>query len=367
MTLFSVSRIWAIASKEVKQLFRDRMSFGMIVGIPLIQILLFGYAINMDVRNVKAAVADHSSSQLSRALIDDMQASQIIDIIQDAKDSNELKRFINKGEISVGVFIPWDFERRLIDNNRSAVQLMIDGSDPTIARIARGFSNMKFPDSNSSLRTESRLFEMRTYYNPENRSSVFIVPAISGIILQMTMVLFTAIAIVRERERGNLEMLISTPISNTELMIGKILPYIIIGLIQATIIFTTGFLLFDVVIQGSLVDLYLATLLFIATVLSLGLLISTIANNQFQATEMSLFILMPSILLSGYMFPYDGMPVVAQWLGNLLPVKHFIDLIRGIVLRGAPISELPDQVFALCGFFTFFLVLAIRRFKKKLD
>ena len=365
--MFSCGRIWAIANKEIKQLFRDRMSFWMIVGIPLIQILLFGYAINLDVRNLRAAVADHSSSQLSRALIDDMRASQIINIIQDAKDSYELKQLIDKGKISVGIFIPWDFERRLIDNHRGAVQLMIDGSDPTIARVVKGFSNMKFPDSLTRSMAESRLFEMRTYYNTENRSAVFVVPAISGIILQMTMVLFTAIAIVRERERGNLELLISTPISNGELMIGKIFPYVIIGLIQASIIFLTGLLLFDVIVQGSLVDLYLSTLLFIAAVLSLGLVISTIAKSQFQAMEMSMFILMPSILLSGYMFPFDGMPKVARWLGNMLPVKHFISLIRGIVLRGTPISELTEQVLALCGFLILFLALAIARFKKQLD
>jgi ABC-2 type transport system permease protein len=233
--------------------------------------------------------------------------------------------------------------------------------------VIKGFSNMPIPGTGGQRGLEASLFETRTYYNPESRSAVFIVPAISGVILQLTMVLFTAIAVVRERERGTLELLISTPVRKGELMVGKILPFILIGLVQASIIFITGFLLFDVVVQGSLADLYLAALLFISAVLALGLLISTVARNQFQAMQMTMMTLLPSIFLSGYMFPFEGMPEVAQWIGRLLPLTHYIDLVRGIVLRGAPITDLPVQVEALCGFFALFLILAILRFKKQLD
>lgn len=364
--MISTGRIHAIAGKEVKQLVRDRLSFGMVVGIPLLLILLFGYAIDLDVRHLDAAVANLSNTRLSRDLIADMQASQIIRIVRQVTDEHELKRLLDAGEIKVGVYIPEDFERRLLDENRSAVQLLIDGSDPTIAGVARKFSTMPAPGASAVSRVPG-LFETRTYYNPENRSAIFIVPAISGVILQLTMVLFTAIAIVRERERGNLELLISTPVSNTELMIGKILPFIVIGLVQATIIFFTGFLLFDVVIQGSLVDLYLSALLFIAALLALGLLISTVAKSQFQAMQMTLFTLLPSIFLSGYMFPFEGMPEPAQWIGWMLPLTHYIGLVRGIVLRGASISELGTHAGALFAFFMLFLLLAILRFKKQLD
>jgi ABC-2 type transport system permease protein len=365
--LKSLVRIYAVSSKEVRQLYRDRLSFGMIVGVPLLLILLFGYAINLDVRNLKAAVADHSNTQLSRRLISDMEATQIIRVTRGARDAAGLKDLLDAGVIEVGVYIPADFERRLTDGRRSAVQILVDGSDPTIARVAGGFSAMPVPERAGRRTAEAPLFATRTYYNPENRSAVFIVPAISGVILQLTMVLFTAIAIVRERERGNLELLISTPIRKTELMAGKILPYILIGLIQASIIFITGFLLFDVVVQGSVTDLYLAALLFISAVLALGLVVSTIARNQFQAMQMTMLTLLPSIFLSGYMFPFEGMPEAAQWIGRLLPLTHYIDLVRGIVLRGEPLGGLAAQVQALSAFFVIFLLLAIRRFKKQLD
>ena len=362
-----VERVYAVAGKEIRQLYRDRLSFGMIVGVPLLLILLFGYAINLDVRNLEAAVADHSNTQLSRRLVADMQATQIIRVVGSAADAGALKDLLDAGEIKVGVYIPADFERRLADGRRSAVQVLVDGSDPTIAGVAQGFAAMPFPSRAAGAVKAAPLFATRTYYNPENRSAVFIVPAISGVILQLTLVLFTAIAIVRERERGNLELLISTPVRKSELMAGKILPYILIGLIQASIIFITGFVLFDVAVQGSISDLYLAALLFISAVLALGLLVSTVARNQFQAMQMTLLTLLPSIFLSGYMFPFEGMPGAAQWIGRLLPLTHYIDLVRGIVLRGESIGRLTVQVQALSAFFTVFLLLAIRRFKKQLD
>ena len=364
----SIGRIRAIAAKELKQLYRDRPSFAMVAGIPLFMIILFGYAINMDVRNLQAAVANQSGTQLSHEIVADLQATQIIRIRHYVQDERDLKKLLDEGQIKVGLYIPPDFERRLQGGDRRAIQLLIDGSDPTIGRVARDISRTLITGGRSGQAgINPGPFEIRTYYNPENRSAVFIVPAVSGVILQLTMVLFTAIALVREREHGNMEMLISTPVKRHELMIGKILPFIMIGLIQATIIFTTGFLLFDVVIQGSVADLYLAALLFISAVLALGLLISTIAKNQFQSMQMTLFTLLPSIFLSGYMFPFDGMPEVAQWIGRMLPLTHYIALVRGVVLRGAEIGQLLQHVYALLGFFALFMLIAILRFKKQLD
>jgi ABC-2 type transport system permease protein len=319
--MISPGRIYAISSKEFRQLYRDRLSFGMIVGIPLLLILLFGYAIDLDVRRLEAGVVDLSNTQLSRNLVQDMEATQVVEVTHHVSGQRQLKRLMDEGKIKVGIYIPGDFNRRLSDNTRKAAQILIDGTDPTIARVAKGLTRMRFPESTVN-RTSNEIFETRTYYNPENRSAIFIVPAISGVILQLTMVLFTAIAIVRERERGNLELLISTPISKTELMLGKILPYIVIGVLQASIIFITGFLLFDVRVEGSLADLYFSALLFIAAVLSLGLLVSTVAKNQFQAMQMTMMTLLPSIFLSGYMFPFDGMPLAAQYIGKLLPLTH---------------------------------------------
>ncbi|MGW8368456.1 MAG: ABC transporter permease, partial [Gammaproteobacteria bacterium] len=212
-----------------------------------------------------------------------------------------------------------------------------------------------------------RLFELRNFYNPEGRSAVQIVPALIGVILTMTMILFTAVAIVRERERGNLELLITTPVSTLELMVGKLVPYIAIGLVQVTIVLLIGRLLFDVPFRGHIVDLYAAALAFIAASLTLGLAISTIAVSQFQAMQLTLFVFLPSILLSGFMFPFDGMPVFAQRIAEVLPLTHFVRLTRGIVLRGAGIGELLSEIYALLAFFVVVMTLTVMRFRKRLD
>jgi ABC-2 type transport system permease protein len=214
---------------------------------------------------------------------------------------------------------------------------------------------------------KQELFEVRNYYNPERRSSVFVVPGLIGVILTMTMVLFTAVAIVRERERGNLELLINTPVTTAELMIGKIIPYIVIGLIQVTLIMLLGMFLFHVPVNGMVIDVYLVSLIFIAANLTLGLVISTVARNQFQAMQMTFFFFMPSILLSGFMFPFEGMPRAAQYIAEVLPLTHFVRLIRGIMLRGAEMTQMPIDIYALLIFTVITMSFAILRFKKRLD
>lgn len=362
-----LQRVLAIMGKELRQLSRDRLTFGMIVGIPLLQILLFGYAINFDVRHVRAAVADEARTSYSRALVADLQASGVVDFAAPSPGVADLRRRIDAGEISVGVVIPRDFERRRLGNDRAVAQILVDGSEPMIDSVARGLAQAPLPGRAAEYRARVPVFEVLTEYNPERRTAVQIVPALIGVILNMTMVIFTAAAIVRERERGNLELLITTPIRSWELMAGKLFPYVLIGLVQTTLILTVGARVFDVPINGSLVDLYLAAALFIAATLTLGLVISTLVKTQMQAFQLSFMTLLPSILLSGFVFPFDGMPKVAQWIAQVLPLTHFVEMIRGILLRGAPLSAMQVPAAKLGFFFVVTLAIATLRFRKRLD
>lgn len=360
-------RIFAIASKEIRQLRRDRLTFGMIVGIPLMQMLLFGYAINFDVRGLQAGVLDEANTSASRALVADLQATGVIEIAEHVRSSAELSRDIRAGRISVGVHIPPDFERRRLQTDRALAQLIVDGSEPSLENLARGLTAMPLSPRNGVYDPGLRLFEVRTEFNPEKRTAVQIVPALIGVILSMTMMMFTAVAIVRERERGNLELLITTPVSSFELMLGKLVPYVFIGLLQTTLVLALGAVLFDVPVQGNLGTLYLAALIFIAATLALGLLISTVAQTQTQAFQMSLFVLLPSILLSGFVFPFEGMPRVVQHLAQVLPLTHFVELIRGIVLRGAALVELQVPLLKLVVFTVIVIAAVTLRFHKRLD
>ena len=364
----SLSRLMAIIRKEVRQLRRDRLTFGMVVGLPMLQMLLFGYAINTDVRNLRAALSDQAATHLSRQFIQALRETQVVDIVGTADDATALEDLLRRGDISIGIVIPEDFDRRTLDSNRAAVQLLVDGSDPTILGVANQLRSMpvRFDSPRVDLSPPSNI-EVRPYYNPERRMPVNIVPGLMGIILTMTMMLFTAVAIVRERERGNLELLINTPIRPAELMIGKIAPYIVIGLVQLALIVGIGILLFSVPVRGSIVDLYLAASLFIAASLALGLFVSTAVKTQFQAMQITVFYLMPSILLSGFMFPFDGMPALAQWIGEVLPTTHFIRLTRGIMLREAEISEMTGELIPLAIFAVVAITAAALRFSKRLD
>lgn len=366
--MISLSRLRAIVKKEALQLSRDKLTFGMIFGLPIIQILMFGYAINTDVRNLKTAIVNQSNTHLSQQFLSELRVSQVVDVIAIADTVPELERMLRHGEISLGIYVPPDFDRRVTDANRSAAHILVDGSDPTILGVANQLRSMPIAFDSTATRVETRaLIEVRPYFNPERRMPVNIVPGLIGIILMMTMMLFTAVAIVRERERGNLELLINTPVSSTELMIGKVTPYIVIGLVQLAVILAFGQYLFDVPIRGSIVDLYIAGSAFIAANLALGLLISTAVQTQFQAMQITVLILMPSILLSGFMFPFDGMPAAAQYIGEILPTTHFIRLTRGIMLRGAPIGEIALDLYYLVGFTLIAMTIAAGRFTKRLD
>jgi len=363
----SLNRLLAITKKEVRQLSRDRLTFGMIVGIPVMQMLLFGYAINTDVRNLRTAISDQADTHLSRQFIAELRETQVVDIVAYVTTPAELEEHLRMGEVSVGVAIPADFDRRVIDPERPAVHLLVDGSDPTISGVANQLRNMPIAFDTSAAMRRSNNIEVRPSYNPERRTPVNIIPGLMGVILTLTMMLFTAVAIVRERERGNLELLINTPVSSAELMIGKVLPYIVIGMIQLALILVVGDVLFQVPMRGSVLDLYLASGAFIAANLSLGLAISTVAKTQFQAMQMTFFVLMPSILLSGFVFPFDGMPKFAQYLGEMLPVTHYIRLTRGIMLRDAALIELYPELIALGVFTLLAMTGAALRFTKRLD
>ncbi|HKA14633.1 MAG TPA: ABC transporter permease [Myxococcota bacterium] len=357
----------AIARKEVRQLRRDRLTFGMIVGLPVLQLLLFGYAINQDVRHLRAGVADLSGTQRARILVQDAQATQVVEIVKHARSAAELEALLREGAISVGLLVPPDFERRVESGARAPAQLLVDGSDPIVLAASRGIIELPVRPRSPAARASSPTFEVRAYYNPERRSQVQIVPGLMGVILTMTMVLFTAVAIVRERERGNLELLINTPVRTPELMVGKILPYMAIGMVQVTLILLVGRWLFDVPIRGSLVDVYVAGLVFVTTSLTLGLFISTLAATQVQAFQITFFTFLPQILLSGFMFPFDGMPRAAQWIAEVFPLTHFVRITRGILLRAATLSEVRAEVWPLLAFLAVAMAASIARFRKRLD
>lgn len=361
-------RLLAIMGKELRQLRRDRLTFAMIVGIPIMQILLFGYAINTDVRNIKAAVADQADTHLSRQFVADLKHTQVLDFRYAVETPEEIEALLRTGKVSAGVYIPHDFDRRVIDANRTAAQLLVDGADPTIVGVANQLTRMQVAfDSWKPPAAPASTLEIRPFYNPERRSAVYVVPGLIGMILTLTMMLFTAVAIVREREHGNLELLINTPVSTIELMVGKVAPYIVIGLVQLALIVAVGKILFDVPLRGSLLDLYLAASVFIAANLALGLFVSTIVKTQFQAIQATIFLLMPSILISGFVFPFDGMPRIIQYIGEILPNTHLIRMTRGIMLRDASLADIANELLILAIFTVTAMTAAILRFSKRLD
>lgn len=368
----NLRRLWAVMLKELRQMRRDRVTLAMIVGIPVMQLVLFGYAINLNLRGLHAGIADQAGTAGSRAVVMDMVATGVIRPTLAADTPQQLMDALRRGEVSVGVVVPPDFERRRSDG-REAVQVLVDGSDTVVQSAAIQLAQMPLDnsralaDATGAREVAAGQIAVVSFYNPERRSAVNIVPGLIGVILTMTMVLFTGVAIVRERERGNMELLIATPISRSELMIGKVLPYVAIGLVQVTLILLLGAWLFQVPLRGSLLDAYAASLLLIVANLTLGLMISTLATSQFQAMQMSFFAFLPSILLSGFMFPFAGMPQVVQWIAEVLPLTHFLRLIRGIMLRGAGIGELWHEVAALAGFTAVMMAVAIGRFRKRLD
>lgn len=360
-------QVVAVMLKEVRQMARDRMTVAMMVGIPTIQLLLFGYAINTDVRHLPAAVADMADTAGSRALAQDLFATGIVRPVAGARTPQELQALLRAGEIKIGVLIPPDFERRRLDG-REAVQVLVDGSDTAVQAAARQLAQLPIDGATGwTAKVAQAPISVLPLYNPRRVSAINVVPGLIGVILTMTMVMFTAMAIVRERERGNLELLITTPVSSGALMVGKVLPYIAVGLVQVSLVLLLGAWLFDVPIRGTLAAVYGAAALLIVANLALGLLVSTLAKTQFQSMQMAFFLFLPSIMLSGFMFPFDGMPKAAQWIAEALPLTHFVRLIRGVMLRGAGLVDMWPEVAALLGLTIVMMALAMLRFRKRLD
>jgi ABC-2 type transport system permease protein len=360
----SFDRVVVIARKEVRQLKRDRLTVAMMVVIPLVQLVLFGFAIDIDVRHTPLVVVDADGRRDSRELVQRLEATGFYDLTGAVPDYASVERTFRARKAKVAVVIPAGFASALAAHRQAHVQLLVDGSDAqTIASATQAAQGViaQWSGERAPIAMDTSIL-----YNPDVRAAVNIVPGLVGVILTMTLVMFTAMAIVRERERGTLEQLIVTPVKSIELVLGKILPYIVIGFVQMTIVLVAGSLLFQVPFVGSIPALYLLATLFIAANLSLGLFFSTLAKTQQQAMQMSFFFFLPQLLLSGFMFPFEAMPRAAQIIGQLFPLTHFLRVIRGIVLKGSSIIELRGEILALLAIAAVLMAASALRFRKRL-
>ena len=366
-------RTRAMLIKEFIQLRRDRMSFGMIIMIPLMQLILFGYAINTTPRDLPTAVLLQETSDVGRSILAALKNTRYFKVTHVAHNAAEFDRLLASGTVLFAVEIPANFERALRRGDRPALLVAADATDPVAAGSALSAlgtivttalrNDHAIPDSTAPP------FEVRTHarYNPAASTALNIVPGLVGTILTMTMLIFTALSVTREIERGTMESLLSMPITPVEIMLGKIVPYVMVGFIQAALIIGVGVALFGVPIFGSLALLALLSTLFITTNLSIGYTFSTIAQNQLQAMQMSMMFFLPNILLSGFMFPFAGMPNWAQWVGEALPLTHFIRIVRAIMLKGSGLEDLRYDAIALAVLTLFAMTIAVTRFRRTLD
>jgi len=371
-------RPFVVAWKELLQLRRDRMTLAMMVALPLLQLLLFGYAINTDVRHMPTLVYDQDHSAESRDFAAGMVATGFYDIVGNVDAYADIERALRRGEARVALVVPPHYGEHVRAAKPAHLQLIVDGSDPqTVASATNTASAMaaarasellldKLAADSGGAQFQPIGLEPATWYNPEMRTAVYVVPGLVGVILTMTMVMLTAMAVARERERGTLEQLIVSPVKPFELVIGKIAPYVIIGYVQMTIILLAGSLIFRVPFQGSLPLLYALSFVFIAANLAVGLFFSTVARTQQQAMQMSFFFLLPNILLSGFMFPFEGIPRPAQIPALALPLTHFMRIVRTIALKGGGFEDVYAELIWLVGILAVLVVVSSLRFRKKL-
>jgi ABC-2 type transport system permease protein len=366
-------RSYAMLVKEFIQLRRDRVSFAMIVMIPVMQLMLFGYAINTTPRNLPTAVLLQEDSDLARSILKALENTSYFRFTREVHDVAEFDDLLKSGKVLFGVEIPRGFERAVRRGDRPALLVAADATDPVAAGSALGALGTVVQ---TALEHDlfigdppSPPFEIRAHarYNPAASSRLNIVPGLVGTILTMTMLIFTALSVTREVERGTMENLLSMPIKPVEVMFGKIIPYVLVGFVQATLIIGIGVLLFGVPILGSLLTLALLSTLFITTNLSIGYTFSTIVQNQLQAMQLSMMFFLPSILLSGFMFPFAGMPVWAQYIGEGLPLTHYVRIVRAIMLKGATIQNLQYDTIALIALMLLAMTIAVTRFRRTLD
>jgi len=375
----TIKPLQAVLIKEFIQMGRDRVTFAMMVMLPVLQLLAFGFAINTDVKHLPTVVFDQSLQQEGRDFISALTASEYYDIAYSAQNLREVNEYIDSGKAKVGIVIPVDFSQNLKHGRSAAVQVIVDASDSmsassaiTIAQIVGLNKSQEILLRTSQGTTGGKKdvpydVRIRPWYNPDFITAYYMVPGIMGVVLTMTMVMITSMAIVRERERGTLEQLIVTPLKVYELMLGKIIPYIFVGYVQVTLAIIVGILVFDLPMRGSITLLYGLTTVFIIASLSLGVLISNLAKTQMQAMQMSFFVFMPSVLLSGFMFPRDAMPGLFYAMGYFLPLTFYLEIVRGIILKGIGINYLMSQLFALTVFIIAVLTASIMKFKKRLS
>jgi ABC-2 type transport system permease protein len=374
---FSAARWWSVVRKEFLQLRRDRITFAMIVMIPIIQLTLFGFAINSDPKHLRTALLVQDDSEFTRTFIAGMQASQYFDIVGRLTTEEAGRAALARGQVQFVLSIPPDFTRRLLRGERPAVLLEADATDPSatgnameaVLQLPQSVADKDLTGVLAGLAGGQPPFEVRLHrlYNPEGITQYNIVPGLMGVILSMTLVMMTGLAITRERERGTMENLLAMPIRPLEVMSGKIVPYIFIGLIQASIILLAARQVFHVPLAGGVLSVYCAALLFIAANLTVGISLSSLAQNQLQAMQLTMFYFLPNILLSGFMFPFQGMPAWARTLGEILPLTHFNRLVRGILLKGNGWSDLWPEAWPLLLFTFLVMFVALRFYRRTLD
>ena len=377
MRRFSWRRMLAVFIKEFQQMMRDRLTFAMAVGIPIIQLVLFGYAINTDPKGLPTAVISNDASVMARSLVAAVQNTGYFRITHSGTREDEGEALLAAGQVQFLLVIPGDFSQRVVRGERPALLLAVDATDPSASGNAIAALNLLATQALRhdltgplrALQSAPPPFELRIHkrYNPEGLSRYNIVPGLIGTILTMTMVMFTSLGMTRERERGTMENLLATPVRPSEVMVGKILPYVVIGYLQLGVVLLAAFFLFEVPMVGSFALLMAMIGVFIIANLAVGFTFSTVARNQLQAVQMTFFFFLPSMLLSGFMFPFRAMPVWAQWIGEVLPLTHFLRIVRGILLKGSTAAQLLPELWPLLAFLFVAGVIALKRYRQTLD
>ena len=377
MNVFSWNRFIAVLVKEFVQMRRDRLTFAMMVGIPVIQLVLFGFAINTDPKALPTAVLAADNSVFARSFVRAVENSGYFRVVREVSSEHEAERALAVGEVQFVLTIPENFARKLVRGERPVLLLEADAADPAatsnaltaLVQLNQTALARDLAGSLAHLQNGAPPFEVRVHrrYNPEGVTQYNIVPGLIGVVLTMTMIMMTALAMTRERERGTMENLLATPVRPGEVMAGKIIPYIIVGYGQVTIILLAAKLLFGVPIVGSLALLSVVLVLFMAANLAVGFTFSTLARNQMQAMQMTFFFFLPSMLLSGFMFPFRGMPEWAQWLGEVLPLTHFLRVVRGILLKGNGTAEILPDLWPIAAFLLLAAIIALKRYRETID
>jgi len=377
MKAFSVHRTLAIFIKEFQQMLRDRLTFAMAIGVPILQLVLFGYAINTDPKGLPTAIVSYDDSPMARSLAAALQNTGYFRITHRAASEAQAESLIETGEVQFMLSIPPDFGTRVVRGEKPALLIAVDATDPSasgnaiaaLGQVAQQALRADLTGPLQHLQPGAQPFEVRIHrrYNPEGLSRYNIVPGLIGTILTMTMVMLTGLAMTRERERGTMENLLATPVRPVEVMVGKILPYIVIGYIQLAVILIAAFALFEVPMVGSFVLLMAMIGIFMLANLAVGFTFSTLAQNQLQAMQMTFFFFLPSMLLSGFMFPFRGMPVWAQWIGEVLPLTHFLRVVRGIMLKGNEAAQLLPELWPMLAFLAVAGAVALARYRQTLD